>query len=87
MQYFWQNVLELLKICENVKIISLLERMKIEESDEDLHSVDEDLKILNVLGNNKALQIDEEFNILTKCVRTFKNLWKNVKNISLPESI
>ena len=67
-------MLELLKICENVKIISLPESIKIEESDEDLHSVDEDLKILNVLGNNKALQIDEEFNILTKCVRTFKNL-------------
>ena len=67
-------MLELLKICENVKIISLPESIKIEESDEDLHSVDEDLKILNVLGNNYALQIDEEFNILTKCVRTFKNL-------------
>ena len=67
-------MLELLKICENVKIISLPESIKIEESDQDLHSVDEDLKILNVLGNNYALQIDEEFNILTKCVRTFKNL-------------
>ena len=67
-------MLELLKICENVKIISLPESIKIEEPDEDLHSVDEDLKILNVLGNNKALQIDEEFNILTKCVKTFKNL-------------
>ena len=67
-------MLELLKICENVKIISLPESIKIEEPDEDLHSVDEDLKILNVLGNNKAWQIDEEFNILTKCVRTFKNL-------------
>ena len=67
-------MLEVLKICENVKIISLPGSIKIEESDEDLHSVDEDLKILNVLGNNKSLQIDEEFNILTKCVRTFKNL-------------
>ena len=66
MQYFWQNVLEFLKICENVKIISLPESIKIEESDEDLHSVDEDLKILNVLGNNKVLQIDEEFNICDK---------------------
>ena len=52
-----------------------------------IYSVDEDLKILNVLGNNKALQIDEEFNILTKCVKTFKNLWKNVKIISLPEGM
>ena len=66
MQYFWQNVLELLKICEKIKIISLPESIKIEESDEDLHSVDEDLKILNVLGNNYALQIDEEFNICDK---------------------
>ena len=54
MQYFWQNVLELLKICENVKIISLPESIKIEESDEDLHSVDEDLKILNVLGQQQS---------------------------------
>ena len=42
-------MLELLKICENVKIISLLERMKIEESDEDLQGNDEYMTILLVL--------------------------------------